>query len=179
MTRFIAFLRAINVGGHTVTMETLRRHFDGLGFDDVETFIASGNVIFTSSARNVSALEQKIESRLHESLGFEVKTFIRTDAEVDAIARYQPFAASQVRSAGAFSVGFLAAPLDAAAKKALLALRSDIDDLHAHGREVYWLCRKKQSESDFSNSLFEKTLNVRATFRGVNTVQKLAARYGI
>jgi uncharacterized protein (DUF1697 family) len=178
LTRFIAFLRAINVGGHTVRMETLRGHFEQLGFDNVETFIASGNVIFTSSAKNGSALERKIESRLHAALGFEVKTFIRTDADVDAIARYQPFAPSLVRSALAFSVGFLAAPLDGAATKTLLSLRSGSDDLHANGREVYWLCRKKQSESSFSNALFEKRLKVSATFRGVNTVQRLAAKYG-
>jgi len=178
MTRFIAFLRAINVGGHTVTMETLRGHFKQLGLGDVETFIASGNVIFTSSARNSGALEGKIEARLHASLGFEVKTFIRTDAEVGAIAQYEPFAASQVKSARSFSVGFLTAPLDAAAKKTLLSLRNDVDDLHTHGREVYWLSRNRQSESSFSNALFEKTLKMSATFRGVNTVQRLAAKYG-
>jgi uncharacterized protein (DUF1697 family) len=178
MSRLIAFLRAINVGGHTVTMESLRRHFEALGFDDVETFIASGNVIFTSGGRNAGALERKIESRLHAALGFEVRTFVRTDAEVRTIARYQPFAPSEVQSAGAFCVGFLGAPLDPPAKRMLLALQTEDDTLHAHGREVYWLCRTKQSESKFSNALLEKTLNVRATFRGVNTVRKLAEKYG-
>ena len=47
MPRLIAFLRAINVGGHTVTMMKLRKEFEALGLQDVETFIASGNVIFT------------------------------------------------------------------------------------------------------------------------------------
>ena len=53
MPRHIAFLRAINVGGHTVTMDRLRQLFTGLGLKDVETFIASGNVIFSSAARSI------------------------------------------------------------------------------------------------------------------------------
>jgi uncharacterized protein (DUF1697 family) len=173
----IAFLRAINVGGHTVTMEKLRGLFEEVGCQRVETFIASGNVIFTSSSRSLGALERRIEDHLRKSLGYEVKTFIRTASEVAAIARHQPFNASQLRSAVALNVAFLAEPLTAGARASLMALKTEIDDFHANGREVYWLCRKKQSESRFSNALFEKTLNVRATFRGISTVEKLAARY--
>jgi uncharacterized protein (DUF1697 family) len=46
-----------------------------------------------------------------------------------------------------------------------------------HGREVYWLCRKKQSESTFSNAVLEKTLGRASTIRGVNTIQKMVAKY--
>ena len=80
MTRLIAFLRAINVGGHTVTMDKLRKEFEALGLMEVETFIASGNVIFTPRSLDVVALEKKIEARLRASLGYEVATFVRTDA---------------------------------------------------------------------------------------------------
>jgi hypothetical protein len=58
-----------------------------------------------------------------------------------------------------------------------MALRTDIDDFHVNGREVYWLCKKKQSDSKFSNVRFEKALQIRATFRGVSTVTKLAGKY--
>jgi len=177
MSTQVAFLRAINVGGHTVTMEELRGHFGALGFKDVETFIASGNVIFTSPVKDTAALQQRIEDRLRESLGYEVKTFIRTESEVAAIAQYQPFKASQLGSAQALNVAFLAEPLGAKAKKSLMALRTEIDDFHVNGREVYWLCKKRQGDSTFSNVRFEKTLEIRTTFRGLNTVAKLAAKY--
>ena len=176
--RLFAFLRAINVGGHTVTMATLRGHFEELGFHDVETFIASGNVVFTSRSKSPAALERKIEAHLRTSLGYEVATFIRTAPELVAIAAYEPFPAPRIRSAGAFCVGFLQRPLDAAATKALAALASEIDDIHARGREVYWLCKKKQSESKFGNAAFEKAVGVRITFRGAGTVAKLALRAG-
>jgi uncharacterized protein (DUF1697 family) len=177
MPKLVAFLRAINVGGHTVSMDTLRREFDAIGLKDVETFIASGNVVFTAPPGKTTSLERKIEKRLHQSLGYEVRTFIRTEAEVAAIAGYKPFADAHLRSAQALNVAFLGDPLEPAAVKLLMAMRTSIDDFHVNGREMYWLCRKKQSESTFSNARFEKALGGRATFRGVKTIVKLAAKY--
>jgi uncharacterized protein (DUF1697 family) len=165
------------VGGHNVTMEQLREIFKTLGFEEVETFIASGNVIFTSRLKNLRALEQKIEKQLLRSLGYEVKAFLRTVPEVAAIARYKPFDEAQLSSAAALNVGFLADPIGVEAAKSVMALKTDIDDFHVHGREVYWLCKAKQSDSRFSNTRFEKLLNARATWRNVNTVRRLAVKY--
>jgi uncharacterized protein (DUF1697 family) len=179
MARLFAFLRAINVGGHTVTMDKLRRIFEELGLEDVETFIASGNVLFNSPRTSLSALERKIAARLEESLGYEVVTFIRTAPEVVAIAAHKPFPEAQIRGAGAFCIGFLGQPLDTAGKKSLAGLTSEIDHFKTHGREVYWLCDTRQSESRFSNTVFEKVTGARVTFRGANTVAKLAAKAGL
>ena len=177
MPRYIAFLRAINVGGHTVKMDVLRRQFETLGFLNVETFIASGNVVFETSAKNTRMLEKKIEQHLRAALGYEVSTFIRTEAELSAIAQYQPFSLSALKSAQALNVAFLADALDATAQKKLLALKTDIDDFHVQGREIYWLCRKKQSESTFSNAVLEKSIGRSSTLRGAKTIQKMAAKY--
>lgn len=174
--RLFAFLRAINVGGHTVTMDTLRALFEDLGLKDVKTFIASGNLHFTSPGTSVPALERKIEARLENSLGYEVATFIRTAEEVVAIAEYKPFPVEQLRRAGAFSVGFLGQPLNATANRSLALLKNEIDDFKVHGREVYWLCKVSQSDSKFSNAVFERKTGVRVTFRGGSTVTKLAAK---
>ena len=178
--RVVAFLRAINVGGHTVTMETLRRHFAALGFTGVETFIASGNVIFTPSGRDEGALQRKIEARLVNALGYEVRTFLRTVAEVAGVARYSPFTRAQIASAHAFNVVFLAESPSSLAKKALMAHRTDVDDFHVNGRDVYWLCQVRQSESPFATKVgFEKVLKLPGTGRGMKTVTKLAAKYGL
>ena len=177
MPKLVAFLRAINVGGHTVTMETLRGTFESLGLKDVETFIASGNVIFTAPRGHLSSLEQKIEAQLHKTLGYEVKTFLRTEAEVAAIAGYKPFKAAHVQAARTLSVAFLRAPLGPPGVKTLMAMRTPIDDFHVNGREMYWLCKKGQSESTFSNVRFEKALAAHSTFRGHKTIVKLAAKY--
>ncbi|MCB0153064.1 MAG: hypothetical protein KDE01_36080, partial [Caldilineaceae bacterium] len=80
-------------------------------------------------------------------------------------------------AAGALNVALLAAPLTLADEKRLMSLRTPIDDFHANKREVYWLCQTKQSESTFSNAVFERALGKRATFRGMSTIRKLAAKY--
>jgi len=177
MPKYIAFLRAINVGGHTVKMEQLRGLFESLGFSKVETFIASGNVIFEAKSKDAKATEKMIEKKLKEALGYEVATFIRTDAELKEIANYKPFKQSALDSATALNIAFLAEPLDSNLKQKLMAMKTGIDDFHVHEREIYWLCLKKQSESTFSNAVLEKSIGRKSTLRGANTVRKLAEKY--
>src|SRR5437879_3241046 len=112
MQRYIAFLRGINVGGHTVKMEHLRTMFAELGFANVETFIASGNVIFEAQAEDTEVLEQQIEQHLRISLGYDVATFIRSASELVAVTNYQAFPPADFASPGSsMYVAFLhAAP---------------------------------------------------------------------
>jgi uncharacterized protein (DUF1697 family) len=179
MPRYFAFLRAINVGGHTVMMDDLRRHFARLGCQEVETFIASGNVSFCSRATAIPALQKKIESRLRQALGYDVPTFLRTSAQLAGIERFQPFPAAQVQAAHVVNVGFLAGPLAAPATGALLALGNEIDRFRVHGSEVYWLCMTGQNESTVTMAKLERALGAPATFRKVNTISRLVAKYGL
>ncbi|MBI5837096.1 MAG: DUF1697 domain-containing protein [Candidatus Eisenbacteria bacterium] len=178
MPRYVAFLRAINVGGHTVKMDRLRGLFESLGLARVETYIASGNVIFETASRSAPALERRIEALLLGELGYEVATFLRTDAEVAAVAEHQAFPASKMKAAVAFNVGFLSEPLGREAQAKLLGYTTAMDAFHVHGREVYWLCRMGQSQSTFNNVSMERALRVRATFRGISTIRRLAANLG-
>lgn len=175
MPRYIAFLRAINVGGHTVTMPRLKALFEDLDLDEVETFIASGNVIFSSRAKPES-LEPRIEKHLHAKLGYEVHTFIRTVDEVSAVSTHVPFPKAGPLVEGSLIVGFLRDVPAADVAKAVHGLATDTDALLVHGREIYWRVTGRQSDSTLSNNLFEKTLKGRATFRNVNTVTRIAAR---
>jgi uncharacterized protein (DUF1697 family) len=175
--KHVAFLRAINVGGHVVKMDKLRSLFSSLGLEDVETFIASGNVVFTPARGSAAALEAKAEKRLEKALGYEVLTFIRSDAEIAAVAEHEAFPANLVARAKTFSVGFLKDSLSPAQKKKVLSMKTDLDDFHVHGREVYWLSRVGQSDSKFNNAVFERAVT-RATWRGLSTVRKLTAKYG-
>src|SRR4051812_29349689 len=102
-------------GGHVITMEELRRHISKTGAKDVETFIASGNVIFTWPTGNGRQAEEKIEPVLQKALGYQVRTFVRTSAEVLAISRGRPFPDALMKAAKVVTVGFLAEPLDSAA----------------------------------------------------------------
>jgi uncharacterized protein (DUF1697 family) len=176
--RYVAFLRAINVGGHVVKMDRLRKIFESMRLRNVETFIASGNVIFTARTADTAALERKIEARLHQALGYEVATFVRTCGEVAALAEYRPFPAAQTGGDATVYVGFVERPLDAAATRAVMTFKTDVDDFRVKGREVYWLRKTRQTDSPFKYVSLEKKLKIRVTFRGINTVARLAAKHG-
>jgi uncharacterized protein (DUF1697 family) len=91
MERYVAFLRGINLGKRRPPMSQLRELFEEMGFDEVETFIASGNVLFSSKQRMRSELETRIARQLEDSLGYAVDTFVRTVEEVTAIGKAKMF----------------------------------------------------------------------------------------
>lgn len=165
------------MGGHTVKMDNLHGLFKSSGFSSVETFIASGNVVFDTKSVDAMVLEKRIEKQLREALGYEVAVFIRTSMELAGIAKYELFPQPAVDKASALNIAFLKDKLDEQSKQKLMGLRTDIDDFHVHEREVYWLCLKKKSESTFSNALLEKTIGRKSTMRGVNTIKKMTVKY--
>jgi uncharacterized protein (DUF1697 family) len=179
MTQYVALLRAINVGGHTVKMTDLKALFEALEFSSVETFIASGNVIFESPVDGAAELEQQIETHLHESLGYSVATFIRSVPEVVQIAQHEPFDAAELEAGAGLYVAFLQHEPTNEAHQKLMSFRNATDDFHIHQREVYWLCRTRFSDSTFSGPKLEKTLGLQATVRNSSTVKKIAAKYGL
>jgi uncharacterized protein (DUF1697 family) len=171
VTPYVAFLRAINVGGHVVKMDQLRALFEEMGFANVKTFIASGNVLFDSSAKSAEALEKKISKALGAALGYDVAVFIRTAGEITDICKQGDGAPSE----GSLFVGFLPTPLDAREKKIVASMQTPIDELHVGTREIYWRARKNFSEAIFQPAKLEKQLGKLATFRNVTTVRKIAA----
>jgi uncharacterized protein (DUF1697 family) len=172
--RHVAFLRAINVGAHTVKMDRLRTLFESMAFRNVETFIASGNVIFESPSADSVALEARIERNLKKALGYDVATFIRSCAEVAAIAAHDPFAA---RSDCSRYVVFLKGAPDRDMRKRIEALRSDADVFHVQTRELYWQTRTGIGQSPAAVA-FAKAFGAGGTMRNVTTVRKLAAKFG-
>lgn len=175
--RWIAFLRAINVGGHTVKMEALRGLFAALGHANVATFIASGNVIFEARGEP-AALEEQIERYLQQALGYEVLTFLRTPAELAAIAACRPFPADDLEAEGnSLNIAFLKAPPEETARQKLFSYRNPVDDFHITGRELYWLRRRTLGESAVAGAVLEKALGMPATVRNVTTIRKLADKY--
>jgi uncharacterized protein (DUF1697 family) len=178
MFRFVAFLRSINVGGgRIVKMQSLRQVFESLGLSRVSTFIASGNVIFETTTRDIKTLERKVEKRLREVLGYEVPTFIRSEAELEKIANYQPFRQSKLDASVSINIIFLADRPEQKLKQRVRELRTNADSFQVHGREIYWLRRRRQSGSPFSTVPLERTLSRPFTIRGVNTIKKIALKY--
>ncbi|HKS05156.1 MAG TPA: DUF1697 domain-containing protein [Gemmatimonadaceae bacterium] len=182
--RLFAFLRAINVGGRVVKMVDLKKVFVSLGLEDVETYIASGNVVFRvrgsgdrvpDAARR--ALENKITAALVKKFKYDHTAFVRTHDEVSAIANYEPFGKAAVAKAKSMNVGFVADAPSVAQKKAILALGTAVDEFHVHGRELYWLAGGGVGKADIPKAKFERAIGGPVTWRNVKTVRGLMEKY--
>lgn len=177
MDRFVAFLRGMNLGGRRIANQELRRHFEAMGFQEVATFRASGNVIFSAAKREAEAkLAGRVEAELGERLGYEVPVFLRSGEEVAAVATREPFDAEAVaRSKGKLQVSFLRREPSAAARTKALALASDKDLLAIEGRELYWLPSGGISESDLDLRAIDAALGA-GTMRTMGTVEQIAVK---
>jgi uncharacterized protein (DUF1697 family) len=178
MDRYVAFLRGMNLGGRRIKNEELRRHFEEMGFEEVATFRASGNVVFSSAKREAEAkLAQRVEAELDARLGYDVPVFLRSIEEVAAIAAHEPFDLKAiVKSKGKLQVSLLGKKPSTAARKKVLALASDEDLLAIEGRELYWLPSGGLLESDLDLKAIEALLGA-DTRRTMGTIEQIAAKY--
>lgn len=177
MARSVAFLRGINTGGHRVAMTELRKQFEVLGLKNVETYIASGNVIFDTPKGATPALEKKIEQHLAKELGFPAPACVRTLAEIEAIAGHKAF--PKVTEDDSLWIYLLPVEVDATMTKSLATMGSEVEAFHVNGREVYWLCHGKMSEVSRVWPKLEKLMkSVNATARNIRTLEKIIGLYG-
>ena len=186
-----AFLRAINVGGRVVKMVDLKKLFESLKFTNVETYIASGNVIFQDSGRGtrdsglgtrdsgtaLQAIEARLRAALLKKFKYDHTPFVRTHTDLHAIAKYQPFGKAVVAKATGVYVGFLGDAPDASRKKEIIALGNDADHFHVHDREVYWASEIGSGQSKISPKVLERAAGGPVTLRNVRTVLALADKY--
>lgn len=175
MSTHAGFLRGVNLGPRRrVGSADLRAVFEAMGFGDVATFRASGNVVFTAES---AALEDRIEQTLAESLGFEVAVFLRTAAEVRAISAQEPFDSRDVEAAqGKLQITLLRDRPPARARKEVLALATDDDRLAFGGRELYWLPSGGIRDSALNVKAIEQRLGVN-TMRTKGTIDELARKW--
>lgn len=171
MTRYVAFLGAINVGGRTVKMDRLRSVVETAGVDNVSTSIASGNLIF--DAENKKDLTGRIESALEDELGFEVPVFLRTAREFIAVAHLHPFTEPENN----LEISFLPSEPKPSAAKLLVSNAYGSDRLAVIGRESYWSHVGPRSESDHSETQVVLILGMATTQRSAKTVRTIADRF--
>jgi uncharacterized protein (DUF1697 family) len=154
-------------------MDHLRDLFAELGFRNVATLIASGNVMFDATTAEAAKLESRIERHLEKRLGFLTETYVRSRPDLEAVIAHTAFPAATVNSAHALWIAFLKKEPTPTAIDALEAARCSTEDFHVHGREVYWLRRVTSTESQLKGSL-DKILGQPVTARNITTVRKLA-----
>jgi uncharacterized protein (DUF1697 family) len=177
VSKYAAFLRGMNVGGHRIKNDELRSQFEAMDFRDVSIFRASGNVVFTAEREPLAEMTVRIEAGLAESLGYEVPTFLRADSEVRVIAAFEPFAPAQVHaSAGRLQVAMLSTQPVARARSDVLALATDQDRLAFGVREFYWLPSGGMMDSALDLKAIGALLGPMTT-RTKNTVEQIASKH--
>ena len=178
MPKYFALLKAINVGGHTVKMDYLKKLFEKMGFENVETFIASGNVIFETKTKSIDTIKKKIESELEKSLGYKVATFIRTTKELKEITEHKPFKDSDLNNKrNSFYIGFLDNQPGKDSQKKVLALSDEANEFYFNKTELYWLCRKNFSDSGITGKTLEKAVGMEITIRNSTTIKKITTKF--
>ncbi len=180
MTRYVAFLKGINVGGtKRVKMADLRALITALGHRDVSTFQAAGNALFTTE-RPATDLALEIEAAITAELAMSVRVMVRTASELGEVVARNPLARDPENPARYF-VGFLSATPDAAAagevqrelEQAPAIGGTATDRTWLDGAEAFFWCPVGFSLLDHAG-MIEKRLGVAVTTRNWNTVTKLA-----
>lgn len=179
MPRYVALLRGINLGRRRIKMDHLQAIVAELPVTAVSTFIASGNVLFTSPGRDAAKLETTLSAHLEQRLGYAVEVFVRTREEIARVATDAPLgdrwtAVPDVST----QVIFLAEPPTEAATRVLTSLETASDAFAVSGRELYWRCAGRMTDSTVWQTPPLKGLKLPSnTMRNLKTVQRLAELY--
>jgi uncharacterized protein (DUF1697 family) len=178
MAGYAAFLRAINVTGRRVSSADLCSALEDTGLRDVAAFRASGNLVFSADGGSRAKITSLIETRLKDALGYEVPVFLRSAAEVRAIAADQPFPARMLEaSKGKLQVVMLAERPAKAAQATVLELATDDDRLAFGKRELYWLPSSGTQRSELDFKAIGELVGASTTVRTKGTVEQIAARF--
>lgn len=171
--KYAVFLRGINVGGkNKVKMETLREVFSTLGFENVKTYINSGNVIFETKKTEDNKLAQKIEKAIEKEFSLSLKVMVRTMAEIEEIVKNNPFA-GQFENDKDLHVLFLAEKLSAEKREFLLEQNNENEMFAVINREIFCLLRVSVLDSLLGKDFIGKKLKVSATGRNWRTINKI------
>ena len=178
MRRFVAFLRGINVGGHTVKKAKLKEAVLSLGFENVITYKQSGNVIFEAEGENLDEIKERIESKLQVILGYHVSVFIRTISQLKEIIEIEPFKGQSPEGAS-FLVTLVA--IDSAKFPIELPItipKSTAQVISAKGTEVFSVTNGG-GEGALPNPFIESKLKVKATTRNMNIIREIVEKFGV
>ncbi|RCG27065.1 DUF1697 domain-containing protein [Sphaerisporangium album] len=177
MTRQVALLRGINVGGRNkVGMAALRELMESLGFEDVKTHLQSGNVVYTTDRTPAKAAE-RIEAGLAKELGVKVPVLVRGHGELAAMVKADPLG-DVASDPSLYLVTFLSDKPPAKPIKDLDPQDFAPDVFEHSGREIYVWCPDGVRNTKLSYLFWEKLLGVTATARNWRTVTKLLEMTG-
>jgi uncharacterized protein (DUF1697 family) len=176
MSVVVSMLRAVNVGGHSVIkMDALRALYTSLKFENPQTYLQSGNVIFKTSERNLDAIAKRIQSAIEKKFDCRPDVILRTTAELRTVVAKNPFAKRPNIEPGKLLIAFLASDPGDAARKILQDQKFAPEELHVSGRELYIYFPDGMGKSKLPWPRIYKILNTPGTGRNWTSVTKMLA----
>jgi uncharacterized protein (DUF1697 family) len=174
MNTYISLLRGINVSGHKmIKMEDLINLYKSLKFENVRTYVQSGNVIFNTSARDQEKILKKLETNIESRFGFPVKVIIRTHGELYQVIKKNPFIKRTGIDISKLYISFLSDKPAAGLIKDIKLNKNETEEYQIIGKEVYLYLPEGYGNTKLQIGIFEKKLNVIATARNWKTVNTL------
>jgi len=177
LVRQVAMLRGINIGpSRRVPMAELRALFGEAGYEDVRTYVQSGNIVLGSTA-SPATLEREAQRLISERFGFDVPVIVRTRRQLAAVVKLNPLG-EVAEDPKRYQVSFLAAEPAASVVERLRGALHPSEALAVHGREIYAWHPDGVARSKLWNTLAGKGLGVTATARNWTTVTTLLEMAG-
>lgn len=174
MPKYVAFLRGVNVGGNNkIKMEVLREICAALGFENVKTYINSGNVIFETAESEDFAISAKIENAIEIEFSLKIKVMVRTMAEIKEIIANNPFG-GQFSDDKYLHVVFLAEELTNEKREMLLSQNNESESYAVRKREIYSLLKISVTDSLLGKKYIDNKLKTPATARNWRTINKIS-----
>ncbi|CAH8282182.1 uncharacterized protein (DUF1697 family) [Mariniflexile fucanivorans] len=170
MKAYIALLRGINVGGHKkVSMIEFRDLLTKTGFQNVQTYIQSGNVVFQSSIE-ISKLEKIIQKSIYNHFGFEVSVIIKTNKQLQVILDNCPL--SEEKKEKSYFIMLNKIP-DSNLVKEVDKIAYENEEIIIKNDCIYFCCSTGYGRTKFNMNTYERKLNVVGTSRNYKTMVKL------
>jgi len=174
MSTYISILRGINVSGHNmIKMDVVRQLYSELGFSDIQTFIQSGNVIFSSISSNTNQLEGAISKELHDNFGFDIPVLVLTPEELKTALNNNPFINDPIKDPAFMHLTFLSNLPDRSLIEKIPSNFFLPDEYFISGKTIYLYCPHGYGKTKLNNSFFENKLKLTATTRNLNTSNEL------
>jgi uncharacterized protein (DUF1697 family) len=172
--KYIAFLRGINVGGkNSIKMAALKAMLEALGFNNVETYIQSGNAIFEFETCDTVSLEVKIKEEINKTFGFHVEIIVRTKEELINIISNNPLLSGVNIEIDKLHLTLLLNKPEEAIIESLELKKEENEKYIIRGKEIYLYCPNGYGNTKLNNTILEKKLKVAATTRNWKTMNKL------
>lgn len=170
--RYLALLRAVNVGGRKVPMADLRKLAEGLGWNEVATYIQSGNLVFTAEGKPTE-LEAELETALKKQFGFEVPVIVRDQEQWDQCLAANPFHEAAETDARLLLLGVAKEPIRGQADEELKEIAGDVERVARDG-EAFWIhFREGSARSRLTPKALDRAAGSPVTTRNWRTCMKL------